>query len=235
MIERNFVTPEIKLALNKINDDCFKMHLPPPPVVFIKTEVSDIETGKVEMVQTEKANSFNRNFYNCIANIIGFLNTTATFGAGYTAMKDTAGTVKEWGTVRFPGHYNLESISGAVTDDTQGIVIGIGTEAESFDGFSLGTIIGDGTTSGKMAYGAGSRSNASYDSGTKKMTQAISRAFSNTSGSSISVSETGWLMLTYSGTARSYLIERNLLASPVAVANNKKITVTYSIEMTFPA
>jgi hypothetical protein len=87
-----------------------------------------------------------------------------------------------------------------------------------------------------MSYAAVTQADATYTEGTKTWANVFTRVFSNTSGNTINVAETGLITdCQYAGSGVATLIERNLLAAPVAVANNKKITVTYTFSMTFPA
>jgi hypothetical protein len=241
MIERNFITPEILADLDRIDSDCIRMHVPPPPALFVRCEVSDIETGEVELVQEEKANSFVRNYYNWVMSAQCGLPANSggeTFGAGKLPMRfwydnNVYSSAKKWRS----GSYLLPNHNGIVNRDDFGIVIGTGTGAWSFENYKLGTLILHGTTAGKMSYAAaGDPPGFSYDAGTKTVTATVTRVISNTSGGEIVVAETGIMpSIETDGVGLTILIERTLLAATVAVANNKKITVTYTYTMVFPA
>ena len=60
----------------------------------------------------------------------------------------------------------------------------------------------------------------------------MSKIFNNNSGAEITVSEVG---LAGYESGQSMLMCRDVLASPVTVPNAGQLTVTYTIEMTFPA
>lgn len=236
---RNLITPEIREDLAKIDADCIRLHVPPPPVVFVRCEVSDMETGEVELVQEEKANSFNRNYYNCLIGMAMFGSVAAdtTFGAGHLNVKDTAAAVTSLSNGNATTFSTALNARGNVTDATQGIAIGTGVGAESFEGHVIGTLIAHGTGAGQMSYAAGATSDSSYTAGTKKWTQTFTRVFSNTSGNTINVSEVvHYQAMQPGGAGWKYIMhDRTVLGAAVAVANNKKITVTYTYEMTFPA
>ena len=74
-----------------------------------------------------------------------------------------------------------------------------------------------------------------YNAETKKWTAVYYRDFNNNSGGTITVGETGLRRTLSAYTTTDNLVERNVLASPVAVADGQTIRVTYTTEMTFPA
>lgn len=238
MIVRNFVTPKLIKQLSRLHDNCRALHIPPPPVTYIKTEVSDIESGELEFSQFEKANSFVRNYYNSLARQGGFLMTgnETTFGAGYLNQKDTGGDCRGVYST-YAAYYTFPASSaGGAGSLAAGIIAGTAETAESFESYNLGTPIAHGTGAGQLSYAAGSYGTPSYNAGTKKWTVNFTRVLSNTSGGTITIKELGFVADHFNQSAnRSILIDRSVLASPIDVANNKKITITYTFEMTFPS
>lgn len=235
MINRNYVTPQILSDIDKINNECVRMHLPPPPVVFVKCDVSQIKSDCIALSHFEKANSWNRNFYNILLaqTALGYAADT-TFGEGKLTVKYTSGSVYQ--ISNSGSNFGTPAVGlAAAGDATRGILIGTGDGAESFESYTLGATIAHGTGAGQISYG-GAALTASYDAGLKKWTVAQSRIMSNTSGNDIIIKETGLIWGTsVKGSLWPSLIERNLLAAPVTVPNNYKVTVTYTFELTFPA
>lgn len=73
-----------------------------------------------------------------------------------------------------------------------------------------------------------------YDTETKKATATLTRTFNNKTSVSVPVRELA-IYQYGSGAGYNYMMSRDVLASPVVVPPSCKLTVTYSIEMTFPA
>ena len=211
---------------DRIDRDCIAMHVPTPPKTFLKLEVRD-GAGEVVEVYQDRAHSWVRNAYNILA-VIWAGNRARTnelaYGAGTTQSKTSSGS-------QFTPGLNIPA--AALGQYGRGIIIGSQDDAESFDSYSLGMHITHGTTAGKLLYNAESLGTILYDDGLKKYTFPRARVFNNNSGGSIDVKEVG-LALEYS--SETYvLISRDLLASTVTVPNAGQLTVTYTIEMTFPA
>lgn len=242
MIERNFVTRETLAAIEDVNRRCHELHVPAPPVVFVTTEL--FERGVPVLRQREQARSWTRNFYNYMASL--FLPATTRvdpgsvgFGAGSTKMKSISGSITAGGSdaIARPGLNYVSYFVGPDTSADYGLFVGTGTSPSSFNDYALQSFITNGTGSGQMSWTAAVNPDPIYDSGTKKWTKTFYRDFSNNSGGSISVGETGvyWYIYYDDGKRAFYMVEHNTLASPVAVADGQILRVTYTIEMTFPA
>lgn len=244
MIERNFVTKDILNQIDEINKNCIKMHIPCPPVIFLSLEVESPD-GDIVHRHFEKANSFNRNFYNAFA--MAFLpspTTSSTFGEGYLNLKSTTSTMRTIASltdlsVGFGTGVdgNLQSLGGSASD-LNGICVGSSNTAESFEGNALSAKIAHGTGAGQLSYQSQSFGTASYNSELRKWSNTITRIFNNNSSGSINVNET--CMISYgsfgTGSANNYIMfERNVLSSPVVVPAAYKLTVNYLTEITFPA
>ena len=243
MITKNFVTAQTLRDIDDVNKRCKDLHVPAPPFVFVTTEVFNAD-GSPVLHQHEQARSWTRNFYNYVAsNILPCAvredDGSVGFGAGSTKVKATNGTTYtgaadaffKWNTSA-PTHYTFIGEGNGVT----GIVVGTGTDAYSIEDYVLGAAIANGSSAGQLAWAAAVKSSLTYASETKKWTNLFYRDFSNNSGSAITVGESGlYWVLNYGGGNSTFLVERNVLASPVAVADGQILRVTYTTEMTFPA
>ncbi len=219
MIKRNLVTQEELDTLAQIDRDCIRMHVCPPPKTFVSFEAQDAE-GNVLDSFVMKSNSWVRNMYAVIATqCLGVPGITDLF------VNDFGGGALVTGAT-----WNITSpddVRGTAGSTAKGMVVGTDTTAESFLSFKLGALIAPGNSSGTLAYQAQSAAVKSYNSETKKHTAVHSRIFNNNSGAGIVVSEVGihW---------NYRLLCRDVLSSPVPVPNGGQLTVTYTIEMTFP-
>jgi hypothetical protein len=85
-----------------------------------------------------------------------------------------------------------------------------------------------------LNYLAQTATTLSYDAETNKATAKLSRTFNNETSVSVPVRE---LALYQYGASSGYnfMMSRDVLASPVVVPPSCKLTVTYSVEMTFTA
>lgn len=242
IIRINEITKEDLSRFDAIDKNCLAMHVCPPPKTFINMRVHN-PNGELMLDYDMPSRSWVRNAYNLLT--IQVMNIACnsggdTFGAGKMPIKDTSGDARQsaYGMTISDGSNAGGIVSPASGDSSLGIVIGTGTTAESFEHHSLSAQISHGTGSGQISYAAHSAKGFAYDAGTKKYTATIARVFENSSGGSITVSECGMIVYLGSPTV-SYSIKalmcRDLLSSPIAVANTAQLTVTYTIEMTYPA
>lgn len=239
MKETNLITPEILEQIDKVNKNCHDLHLPSPPVTFIKLEIIDENGDVAEEIKT-KSNSWVRNAYNVLAQNFLPCNASAgaaTFGAGSQAIKDTAGTTNgyTYATTPYSGSLAYVAFNGSA-NNTFGIVVGTSDTAESFEHNALQAIVAHGTGSGQLSYAAMTEPIAAYTSGTKKWTQTITRNLSNGSGASITIKELGLIFkMNQTSTVPYVLMSRDVLATPVAVADGQTLRVTYTTEITYPS
>jgi hypothetical protein len=221
-------TPELRKRIEAHNAEAMRLHLPPPPVVWLDFKV-EAPDGTVVHEHREKSNSWVRNAYNLMAAL--FLPapaiTSGAYGAGCLRSKDTNGS-----TYNVPAGGELPGLTaGPANLSNSGIVVGTGTGEESFESTALGTIISSGTGAGQLSYQQIAIQTPSYNAETKKWTGGAVRIFNNNTANPITVTEVGWVG--YSN--RMYLVDRTLLGSPVEVPAAYKLTVTYTTEITFPA
>lgn len=229
----NLITPEDMATFDRIDRDCLKMHVCPPPKTFINMKVHDAN-GNLTLDMDMPSRSWVRNAY------IGFLGRavkTSTFpGSSYEAgsgsPKDIGGIIRTHGYIG--GSYAPPELVNTSANNSYGIVVGSGSDAESFDSFKLSSIIASGTGSGQLSYAAMSGGVATYESGTKKWSVVHTRVFNNNGGAEVSVNEVGLYGYVVSVPV-TFMLCRDLLPAPVVVNSAAQLTVTYTIEMTFPA
>jgi hypothetical protein len=226
----NLITQEEIETMKRIDEDCKRLHIMPPPKSFLTIEVKSGETIKEKLTSLSK--SWTRNAYNQLTQQLLGLNAAdhglADYVSGGLYQKYTNGTTSN-------DDYTALSLStgwqGVANNSTYGLVIGIGTTAETFNDYALANQCTHGTGANQFSHGAGNISGV-WNGSTKKWTSTITRSFLNSSGSTITVAETGIQIYRASGTYILY--NRDVLSSAVDVPNGDTITVTYTIETTFP-
>ena len=233
----NEITPEHLAKLDQIDRNCLEMHIPTPPKTFINMRVSD-KDGNPLLDYSMPSRSWVRNAYNGLAAL--FLGgksanypSESSYGAGSLRLTSIGNSLSTMSVIPI---WWMDGMTGAAANTNYGIVAGTGTTAESFGHYKLATLIATGNSSGQLAYQAMSSPAPSYDSGTKKWTCAVVRVLNNNSGASISVAEVGIYVQGNAFSSNAYhMLCRDLLAEAVVVPNGGQLTVTYTIEMTFPA
>jgi hypothetical protein len=231
------VTPELKQRIADVNREAHALHLAVFPTVYVGAKVTDFD-GNVLMGKEYKANSFNRNFYNFLfSTLCGASYTdTSSFAAGHINLRDIYGTIiASNNNYQFYGmgaRNNSNGIPLVWVDVQYGIEIGSGTGIESFDDYKLINKIQDGTSAGRMTYLVGINGGAVYDSEQKKWTITFYRICKNTSGGTVSVTESG-LYSKLEATSVS-MWEHTVFPSAIEVPNGSQIEVTYTFEFTYP-
>lgn len=202
---------------------------------FLQMEV--IKDGKVLHAHKQRSHSWNRNAYNwflCQAALV--TQYGSSFADGYLTVKNTSGTVKNSGTyalgwTRLPSAPPYEA---AVGNDNQGILAGSGSDAESFDGYALGSKIANGTGAGQLSY-QGCSISRNWDSPSTTFEAVWTRFLNNNSGGSIDVNEVGLVAYLYCFDNQDYIMVcRDLLDSTIAVPDTGQMKVTYTIELVYP-
>jgi hypothetical protein len=247
IIRINEITDKDRRELENIDKKCLAMHVCPPPKTFINMKVH--QGGELVLDYDMRSKSWVRNMYNYMAMNAMCMNAStggSSFGAGYMAIKGSAlysvGPYYNGAIPRAAGGTYYGSQAGTILGgDGQayfGIQVGTDNTAESFESSDLGAYVVNGTGSGQMSYAAMEAPTPSYNSGDKKWSVVYTRIMNNNSGDTINVNECGIFCLWLYGSSQSYssfLVCRDVLVSPVAVADTAQLTVTYTIEMTFPA
>jgi len=181
-----------------------------------------------------RSHTFNRNFWNYIFGITAVApNGTATFAAGFLAMKDTGNTVR---AINFGagGNYMADFFGQAgAANSARGIVAGIGSTAESFEHNALTTQCVNGNGVNQFGYDAQLATTVAYTAGTKTWDATIRRLLHNNSAATIVVTEIG--IIAYGPATFNFLLQRDLLAVPINVLAAGQLTATYTYSLTFPA
>ncbi len=211
-----------------------EMHLFLTPVCYLNLEVKNQE-GKIISKYKDRSKSWVRNFYNwqavqqmaCPTNSLGI-----TYGEGSLTIAN------QLGSPRYDSQYLFAHKTSSLAGFQNGIIVGTGDDAESFESYDLSAEIEDGTGAGQLQRSIMSQPIPTYDGVTKEMTLELTRNFINNSGGSIEVKEVGlWALFLYFS-VNSYsdiLVSRDLLSPTVTVDNSYKLTVTYMIQITYPA
>ena len=188
----------------------------------------------------QRSHSWTRNAYNLLFCQLDSKNgSDSTFGGGKLSCKDTSGAIKYGakpiGIVTALSLDVTNATHGILTpagQDTKGIVVGSGTDAESFEDYKLQTQIANGTGAGQLSYIASELHSVSYNEVSKILSDAQIRYFNNNSGGDVSVNEVG----IYCGLESAICCTaRDRLASTVTVPNTGQLKVTYTIQLTYPA
>ena len=221
--------------LRKLGQD---LHIPIAEA-FLTLEVFG-KDGKLIQRHHQRSHSWTRNLYNFMwgwtaANNYGH----GGYAAGGTALKAITGaTVTNllYGWVFDPeevGH----GYRGAIGITDQGIQVGTGVTAESFEDYVLDTLVAHGNGAGQLAYQAGEAPVLSYVPLT--LTTTASRYFNNNSGGSIVVAEVGIVSDPAYGSAGGnhyhIMMARDLLGATVSVPDTGQLKVTYTIQLVYPA
>lgn len=224
-----------------------KLHMAPSVLATMGFTITDSQGNVVRKVSA-KSNSFVRNYYNFVASyalLIPPCNDTqtalGTFGDGVDtplknvsnvlAMNSYIGTIpNRYGSQGYTLEYSV-MLYAAPGVATQGILVGTGTGAESFDSYNLTTKINHGVGSGQLSYGAMSNiASRSWNSVTKKLTATFTRTFTNSSGADITINEIGFFVnLQQTANYGPYMLIRDLLSAPITLQNGQALTLSYNL------
>jgi len=120
------------------------------------------------------------------------------------------------------------SVTDGSNDNSYGIQIGTGTTAPAITNHSLTQLIPNGTSAGQMQYGAVTIMSPAINTTNNTGYITVTRAFTNNSGGSITVSEVG-LVANFSG--QNTLIIHDLLPTPITVPNGSTLSIAYEIQI----
>lgn len=221
----------------------------PIPEAFLTLEVFD-KDGKVIQRHRQRSHSWTRNAYNLLFSQLAAKDgDDDTFAAGKLSLKDIAGAVKYGNAPLFIGSWNrgestLRSCDtqeywgyrGSAAEDDVGIIVGSGTEAESFEDYVLQTPITEGVGAGQLNHVKSEELTASYAA--LIMTVKHTRYMNNNSGGSIDVNEVAIYGQIGSGLSPyniKAMVTRDKLASTVTIPDTGQLKVTYTVQLTYPA
>jgi hypothetical protein len=210
----------------------------------ILIESFDTQTKNQRLIQSYKGygHSWTRNAYNQLFSTLAAVNgSDNTFEGGKLSIRGTNGTVEfgaqglglEPANMTTAGKGNI----GLVGDVSQGIVVGSGVNAESFEDYVLQTIIANGAGAGQLNYIQSQATVVSYVVGTKTLTATLVRYMNNNSGGNVSVNEialiaTAWLA---GGFERFIVMSRDHLGATITIPDTGQLKVTYAISLVYPA
>jgi len=217
-----------------------ELHVPFPKT-FITLEVFDKE-GRLIHKHKQRGHSWTRNAYNILFCQLDAKNPSDnTFAAGKLSLKDTGGNIRYSTTkpINYYYNYSLDTTGtygylAAAGLATYGILVGSGTNAESFENYVLQTLIANGSAGGQLAYSASELHSISYAGTTLKDT--LIRYFNNNSGGSVSVNEVALVAyIDIANMAYRILVSRDKLDSTVTVPDTGQLKVTYEISLVYPS
>jgi len=129
--------------------------------------------------------------------------------------------------------YSAWAVNAPATDSSYGVKVGGGDTPNALSTYALASPIIHGTSSGQLIYGAHTIESVINPSG-NDLTFRITRAFTNNSGSSVTVKEIGIATKRndQGGTARTFLFVRDVLPSPTSVPDSASLTIRYTVKIT---
>lgn len=214
-----------------------RLHIPIPEA-FWELEVRD-GNGKVIRCLKQRSHSWVRNAYNVIFSMLaGKDGDDATFEAGKLNLKRTDGVI-------YSGSYPLQYYQRATIDATSqgyrgpagqdewGILLGSGTNPESFEDYGLQTKIADGTGAGQLSYIESEPHSITYEPATLSLKNTLVRYFNNNSGGDIDVNEVGLAANSLGTMNWRFLMARDKLTSTVTVPNTGQLKVTYTVQLSY--
>jgi hypothetical protein len=201
-----------------------------PFKVMVELEVRD-KNGRIIKKHRQMSHSFLKQW-------LQFLRCQTSITRGGSGI--SISVVDETGTARtFPygwtDAFNREALmcNALAGDSSYGIVVGTSNVPNTINTYSLGAKISHGTGSGQLQYGSHTFEDITNPSGNILVFRII-RTFSNGSGATITVKEVGISISNFDSQslARSYLIARDVLSTPVDVPNGMTLTVRYIFQIT---
>jgi len=179
---------------------------------YLKIKVIN-EKGKCIYYRRYRSRSFVANFINSLFTGLSgqFVNLVNTGG----------------GTYGQAGNFSMNVAAGS-GDAGHGIQIGTGTTAPAITDYRLTQFISNGTSAGQMQYGAVTVMSPIINTTNNTGYFTVTRAFTNNSGGSITVSEVG---LTFTFSSNSFLIIHDLLPTPITVPNGSTLSIAYEIQI----
>jgi hypothetical protein len=203
----------------------------PVPQMHLGVQVEQAD-GTVTQHYNGRSRTWVRNFWNyMMASMGGVASTGTTFAAGSLGLKLADNTIANTNYSNGNAGYSLMFLDGTQGANA-GIIVGTGTDAESFDHVKLVAQILNGQANNQLAY-SGHTPIATYNAATKTWTVATVRQFTNNTTAQILVAETG--LLYRNAYNQMLLFCRDKLSSAVSVPLGSVLTVTYTLSLTFPA
>ena len=204
---------------------------------FLTLEVFD-KNGKLIQKHHQRSHSWVRNAYNAIFSILAGKNLDdVAFGPGLLSMKCTTGDIAD-GEYPFASEEDVDAITyglrAAAGEVLWGIAVGSGEDAESFEDYTLQTIIIDGAGGGQLNYSQSEAHDINY--GALTLSNTLVRYFNNNSGGNVSVNE---VVLGYRTMkpppVHMGIFARDKLGATVTPPDTGQLKVTYTVQLIYPS
>jgi hypothetical protein len=226
----------------------------PVPQTFISMQVK-MPNGEILVDRRQRSHTYTRNAYNLLFTNMAAQNLKdATFGAGLISMKGKSATIYNLAHASILASnrgYTLtaDDMTALAADDYAagvreaagkvrlGIAVGSGSGAEDFEGYALTTPIAHGNGSGQLVYNDTEVRHTAYVSGTKTLTDTLTRYFNNNSGGDVDVNEIGLFFGLNAGnySSEAFLMSRDLLGVTVTIPDTGQLKVQYATSLIYPA
>ena len=234
--------PESERLFKEISQLGKRLKLPIPES-FLELQVFD-KYGKTLTHTRQRSHSWTRNAYNLLVSQLMCLRGTGGFTDGNLSIKDTAGAVSSTNYITAicaQNRLNAEdpeaagvsylAEAGAVN---QGIIVGTGVDAESFDDFAL-TVCNEGVRANQLNYMAMEAPTKSWDAGTRTKTVTFQRYMNNNGVADVTIGETGIVAKIVKGASVRCLMSRDVLAVPVVIPASGQILASYAMSIVYPS
>ncbi|MBA7636699.1 hypothetical protein ES703_44320 [subsurface metagenome] len=219
-----------------------ELHIPIPEA-FLTLEVFG-KNGKLLLRHHQRSHSWVRNAYNIMFSYLAGKDLDqASFGAGLLSLKDTAAAVCFGSGTILQSDDSLDTVGpvecgyrSPAEEDRWGIMVGSGTDAESFEDYKLQTQIASGAAAGQLNHIA-SQPHA-IDWSAPVLKNELARYFNNNSGGAVNVNEVALCFKGYQpgdGLYKWYVTSRDKLPGIVTVPDTGQLKVTYTVQLTYPA
>jgi hypothetical protein len=190
--------------------------------------------GTRKPVMERHSRSLVRNFYSRHQFHISGANNSSGYTDGGLQAKDVDGVIRELDVMfcqkSMENNPYPHAFAAGAGVATQGIQIGTGNTAESFDDFKIETLIEHGLTSGKMGYLTTAHT-FGWHAGGNYYCKNFERVMDNDSGGTINVTES--TIVWRSSQSRNFLMSRDVF-SAVAILHNEGIAIFYEFRTTYP-
>lgn len=212
-----------------------ELHLPIPEA-FLTLEVFD-KDGQLLQRHHQRSHSWTRNAYNALFSILACKNLDdVTYEGGKLSLKEMDGTIQD-GEWPFGFDYSVDTNNygyrAPAANDDWGILVGSGTDAESFEDYALQTKIVEGSGAGQLNHVQAEAHSISYAA--LVLRNELVRYLNNNSGGSINVNEVALVARLKQPAACAVIQSRDKLASTVTVPDTGQLKVTYTVALTYPS
>jgi hypothetical protein len=185
----------------------------------------DSKGNIIKKYKKYKARSFVRQFIEFYLVQYGFIDATQM---PYT-IRDTSNTTQ---TISMAGNFwnfwtsNTGGLSAPVSNTNYGSVVGSADTAVTINDYALATKIAHGTSAGQLQYSVETFGAPTTDAAGSSWIAV--RVFTNGSGNDVTIKEIGLILYNQYPATYYFLFARDVLASPVTLANGETVTLNYT-------